>query len=246
MIMRVLMKLIDDEVFNILSNPLRLKIMQSLCDSSLSFTALKNKFKINPNSLSRQLNKLVGMNLIRNYYRKSEGRDYSFYSITDKGLRLLREDIIFPLQMRLLTRFKGAKQQDWVWQEFGDIVKVDGKYHSFLVAAMLDNLPPTHFLKVSRARKAAFVDRTAARAPRIVSVSYVAWFFGAYSARISNLLRYLVNELSHTTAIYCLALHRSVCFVYNHTDSVVFKEFERFLKDVGLRLEPFPKELFKT
>lgn len=234
------MKLVVDEEIKILSNALRRKIMLSLCYSPLSFSALKNNFQVNPNSLSRQLDRLTRMKLITNFYQKSDGKDYSYYNITDKGLALLGHHIIFPFQIKLLERFKRIKRPDWKWQGSADFVKVDNQYHSFLVFSTPDRELSNHvFLMISKKKQTAYVDRTG---EHFVSLSYIAWFLGTYSARLSDLLRNQENELSHNTALYCLAPHRSICFVYNNTNSVVFKEFERFLGDVGLRLEPFPKE----
>lgn len=242
------MKLVIGEEIKILSNALRRNILLWLCYSPFSFSTLKNEFKVNPNSLSRQLDKLIRMKLITNYYQKSDGKDYSFYKITDKGLEILGTHIIYPFQTRLFDRFKSIRVQDWEWQEWGDVVKVNGEYHSFLIATRGPS--DLQFLNVSTERHTGYFDERGNA--RIIPLSYTVWFLGTYLTCPPSLLRYLAyeeqshTELFRTTAVYCLSLHLSACFVYNRTDSVVFKEFERFLENAGLRLEPFPKEQVKT
>jgi len=215
--------------------------MLSLSDTPTSFSDLRRGFKVNPNALSRQLTKLQDMNLIVNKYRKSEERDYSFYEITSKGLELLGKNIIFPLQMRLLERFKNIERQDWTWFYGTDLVKVEDKYHAFLVAGT--RLPSLRdadyfqiFKKMSESPKTAFIDKNGN--PCIVN-AYTAWFLGRCPDRVSEFLKFLENKRLPEVAFYCLVFHRSTCLVYNNTDSVVFKEFEHFLRGAGLRLEPF-------
>lgn len=141
--------------------------------------------------------------------------------------------------MGLVRRFESIERQGWKWQEWGDVVEVDGKYHAFLVSAML-RISDSSFMNVSKKRTAALEDKTGG--VRYLSISYQAWILGTNSNRLTNLLRQLANEnTSRTNAVYCLASNRTTCFVYNNTDSVVFKQFERFLEDNGFRLEPFPK-----
>lgn len=151
--------------------------------------------------------------------------------------RLQELEKISPI--RLLRRFKSTERQDWKWQEWGDVVKVDDKYHSFLVMTSPDYISDSSFMRISKRRRCLYEDETG---EHYITVSYQAWFLGTSSERVPNFVRFLANEkLSKTNSIYCLAPRQSACFVYNNTDSVVFKQFERFLENAGFRLEPFSK-----
>ena len=156
----------------------------------------------------------------------------------DRELRELEKSrLTYKKTEELVRRFESAERQGWKWQEWGDVVEINGKYHSFLISATL-RISDSDFMRVSKKRTTVLEGKTEVR---YLSISYQAWIFGTYSNRLPNLLQQMANEnISRTNAVYCLASNRNTFFVYNNTDSIVFTQFERFLEDNGFKLEPFP------
>jgi hypothetical protein len=89
-------------------------------------------------------------------------------------------------------------------------------------------------------------------AHRVVDAAYTAWLLSEPSERIQQELVRAISknpQLAKRTALYCFQTANTgilECSARNVTDSKVFKQFEKFLKDnIGINLKQFrslPKE----
>ena len=131
-----------------------------------------------------------------------------------------------------LRGWKTSKDEDWV--KTGD-----DEYHNFL---WVQTVHPSTFEKIAVNHKCAIRKGVSYQ---VVDVSYTAWLFPQNPPE--NLMQTVKEdpELSRRTAIYDLSwvyTGKPLCLKLNETDSIVFKEFEKFLeKELGVEVRPVHK-----
>jgi len=213
----------QQDVFKILS------VLIKYEDEPTSFTWLKTKLKLNPNSLAKRLKKLLELGLVNNYYERREGaKAYSFYRISERGRSVLHLQVGLPRVWELLRQFKEyCKSKGWRTSEYGDWVKEGNKYHNFI---WLRTVHPSTFEKVAMSRRCAIREDFFYK---IVDVSYTAWLF--QETPPEKLFRIVSenSEFSKRIAIYDLSqayLISPHVIKLNKTDTEVFREFEHFLE----------------
>ena len=142
-----------------------------------------------------------------------------------------------PKVWELLKRFKDCCQtKGWKTSKHEDWIKVGNEFHNFLWVRMIR---PSTFEKVSTRHRCAICEGIAYQ---VVDVSYTAWLLP--HSPPEKMMRMVTEnpELSKRTAIYDLSWAYSgkpLCLKLNETDSIVFREFERFLKEMwGVELVP--------
>jgi len=79
-----------EKLFHSLANKNRLNILELLAEehSPKTFTQLKSKLDLNPNTLSFHLEVLKDSGLVRNSLRRTSS-GYSHYEITERGRRYI-------------------------------------------------------------------------------------------------------------------------------------------------------------
>jgi len=134
-----------------------------------------------------------------------------------------------PKIYTIIEKFKNfCKFRGWKASESEDWIEVSKKYHNFLWARAI-NL--SSFQKIVSNRKCVVREGLSYR---VVEASYTAWLF---SEPLSEAFVKTISEdstLSGKVALYDLSPileEKKVCIKINKTDSPVFAEFERFLKD---------------
>jgi len=150
-------------------------------------------------------------------------------------------NLSIPKVWELLDRFKGQCQlRDWKTSEHEDWVKTgDDEYHNFL---WIQTVHPSTFEKIAVNHKCAIRKGVSYQ---VVDVSYTAWLFP--QSPPENLIQTIKEnpELSRRTAIYDLSQAYSgkpLCLKLNETESMVFKEFEKFLEEeLGIKVKPVHK-----
>lgn len=150
-----------------------------------------------------------------------------------------------PKVWDLINQFKRrCRQVGWWVSEYEDIVNANGEYHVFF---WVRKVHPKTFKSVIAKHCAPIREGISYR---IVNVSYMAWIF---QEPMPENLMFIIVEDSHTlrsTALYDLSgvyAGKPVCLRVNETQSIVFREFEKFLEtEYGLnfveRLPPSPPE----
>ena len=145
-----------------------------------------------------------------------------------------------PKVWELLNGFKNQCQlRGWKTSEHEDWVKIDDEYHNFL---WTQTVHPSTFEKIASNHKCAIRKGVSYQ---VVEVSYTAWLF-PQSPPESLLETVKENpELSRRTAIYDLSwvyTGKPFCLKLNETESMAFREFERFLnKKWGIKVKPVQK-----
>jgi len=145
-----------------------------------------------------------------------------------------------PKIWELLDRFKGQCQlRGWKTSEHEDWVRTgDDEYHNFL---WIQTVHPSTFEKIAINHKCAVRKGVSYQ---VVDVSYTAWLFP--QSPPEGLMQ-MVKEnpkLLRRTAIYDLSWAYSgkpLCLKLNETASTVFKEFEKFLEELGVAVKPVHK-----
>ncbi|MDH5391073.1 MAG: hypothetical protein OEX10_07990 [Candidatus Bathyarchaeota archaeon] len=146
-----------------------------------------------------------------------------------------------PKVWELIDLFKGQCQlKGWKTSEHEDWVKTgDDEYHNFL---WIQTVHPSTFEKIAVKHKCAIRKGVSYQ---VVDVSYTAWLFP--QSPPENLMQTVKEkpELSQRTAIYDLSLAyagKPLCLKLNETDSMVFKEFEKFLEaELEVEVKPVHK-----
>ena len=146
-----------------------------------------------------------------------------------------------PKVWELLDRFKDQCQlKGWKISEHEDWVKTsEDEYHNFL---WIQTVHPSTFEKIAANHKCAIRKGVSYQ---VVDVSYTAWLFP--QSPPEKLMETVKEnpELSRRTAIYDLSWAYSgkpLCLKLNKTDSMVFKEFEKFLEEeLGVEVKPVHK-----
>jgi hypothetical protein len=134
-----------------------------------------------------------------------------------------------PKVWELLKRFKeSCNRRGWKTSDYEDLVKMDDEYHDFIGTRTIH---PSTFKRITSSKKRALPE---GKSYRTVDVSYTAWVFQQPpSEQLVETLA--VNpELTKKTALYDLSeVYRGkpLCLKLNETGSLVFEQFEKFLKE---------------
>jgi len=142
-----------------------------------------------------------------------------------------------PQVWELLKRFKeSCNRRGWKTSDYEDLIKMDDEYHDFIGTRTIH---PSTFKRIAFSKKRALPE---GKSYRTIDVSYTAWIFQQPpSERLVETLA--VNpELSKKTALYDLSgvyQGKPLCFKLNETGSLVFDQFEKFLKETyGVTCKP--------
>lgn len=128
----------------------------------------------------------------------------------------------------ILRKFKElCSFRGWKTSESNDWVEVNDKYHNFLLARKVH---PTSFKSIVANKKCVVQEGLSYR---VVETSYTAWLFSEAPSETLFKMLYENSDFSKRIAIYDLSSleGKNLCVKLNHTDSPVFREFERFLKE---------------
>ncbi len=129
----------------------------------------------------------------------------------------------------VLTRFKDTcRFRGWKTSENDDWIQVNDTYHSFL---WTKDVHHSSFRRIALNGKCVIREGLSYR---IVKPSYTAWLFS--KAPSGALLRTVLEspDFSEKIALYDLSPFlegKDLCVKLNRTDSPVFQEFERFLRN---------------
>ena len=119
----------------------------------------------------------------------------------------------------------------WETCEIEDWVKTEeGKYHSFL---WTQTIHPSTFERIVTNRKCGI---RRGNSYEVVNISYMCWVFQEKPAEFLVSQIKENNELAKRIAIFDLSgvyTGENICQKVNETESLVFIEFEQFLKDEG-------------
>lgn len=134
-----------------------------------------------------------------------------------------------PKVWDLLSRFKEAcRRKGWKTSAYKDVVRVGDEYHSFIGTRKTH---PSTFQRITSNKKLAI---PGGKSYHIVDVSYTAWVFQQQPSK--QLIETLAtsSDLYRKTALYDLSnmyKGKPLCLRLNETESLAFKEFEKFLKE---------------
>ncbi|MEM2463870.1 MAG: hypothetical protein QXY07_04225 [Candidatus Bathyarchaeia archaeon] len=138
----------------------------------------------------------------------------------------------------ILKKFKEfCRFRGWRTSENEDWIETENKYHSFLLARRVH---PSSFKSIVANRKCIVREGLSYR---VVEASYMAWLFSETPPE-SLVSIFLENpDFSKKIALYDLSpimKGKNACLKLNYTDSLVFREFERFLEnEFGVRFEDY-------
>lgn len=133
-----------------------------------------------------------------------------------------------PRIWELIRGFKLECQlKGWETSEHEDWVKVGNEYHNFL---WIRSIQPSTFKKVVIDHKCVIKEGVSYH---VVDVSYTSWLFP--EPPLEKVIQMVAQDpkLSRKTAIYDLSPAyegKLACLRLNETDSIVFREFEKFLE----------------
>jgi hypothetical protein len=143
-----------------------------------------------------------------------------------------------PRVWEILREFKNlCRGRGWKISEHEDWVEINDEYHNFLWAR---DVQLSSFKKITGNRKCVVREGFTYR---IVDASYTAWLFSKTPSE--SVIRTILEspDISSRTALYDLSPlleGESICVKLNHTESLVFREFESFLRDeFKVDLKPF-------
>jgi hypothetical protein len=129
----------------------------------------------------------------------------------------------------ILKKFKElCRVRGWKTSESEDWVETDEKYNMFLWAR---NIHPSSFKRVVSNRKCIVQEGLSYR---VVDASYTAWLFSETPPETLFKTVFENPDFSERIALYDLSPvleGKNLCVKLNQTDSPVFEEFERFLRD---------------
>ena len=140
-----------------------------------------------------------------------------------------------PRIWELLAGFKVlCKSKGWSTSEFEDSVNVGEEYHNFL---WIRSLQPSTFEKIATLHKCIL---RRGLSYELVDVAYTAWLSPQPLPKKMMQMLAENHDLLEQNAVYDLSLAyegKPVCWKLNRTESVVFREFEKFLeKKLGVEL----------
>ncbi|MBS7659656.1 MAG: hypothetical protein QXR17_01575 [Candidatus Bathyarchaeia archaeon] len=128
----------------------------------------------------------------------------------------------------LIERFKKVcKSYGWKTSESEDWIAVGDEFHSFLITRCIH---PSSFRAIVANRKCIVREGPTYR---VVDAAYSAWLFSESPQLEIYQVIFEKPELSKKVAIYNLSPlfeGEKLCIKLNRTDSLVFEEFERFIK----------------
>jgi hypothetical protein len=143
-----------------------------------------------------------------------------------------------PKVWEILKKFKDlCKFRGWKTSESEDWIEIDDKYHNFLWAR---SVHPSSFKNIIKNRKCVI---RKGLSYDVVEASYTAWLFPETPPE--NLVKTIFenSDFPKRIAIYDLSPlleGKNLCIKLNNTDSLVFHEFEKFLKkELKVKVEPF-------
>jgi len=127
-----------------------------------------------------------------------------------------------------LHGWRTSQSQDWI--------KTGNEYHNFLWTKYI---PLSSFKKIVSNRKCIVPEGSSYR---VEEASYTGWLFSQKPSKDLVKTVYDNSDFSDRIAIYDLTLvlrGEKACFKLNDTESPVFQEFERFLKEeLKVKLKP--------
>lgn len=136
---------------------------------------------------------------------------------------------LLPIVWDLVKQFKRrCRLLGWWVSQYDDIIYVNGEYHNLLCAK---RVYPKTFRVIARSHFHPLRENDMLY--RLVNISYTAWIFQekphedifVIVAENENLRKHMaIYDLSETYS------GRPICMKINETKSIVFQEFERFLK----------------
>lgn len=136
----------------------------------------------------------------------------------------------------LLKSFKElCSRKGWKTSDYEDLVKTDDEYHNLIGTRTIH---PSTFKRILSSKKLGVPE---GKSYRVIDVSYTAWIF--QQSPSEQLVETLTSdsELSKKTALYDLSgvyQGKQFCSKFNQTDSRVFDEFEKFLKETyGVKMK---------
>jgi len=145
----------------------------------------------------------------------------------------------------LVDRFKNrCRLRGWWTPDFEDVIYAEGVYHNFV---------PARKVHIKTFRSVIANCRCFIRhglSYKAVDISYMAWVFSKHPSEDIVLAIAKNPRLLKRIALFDLAdayVGKPICLKINETKSIVFREFERFLKtgyNLTLidRLPPLPPE----
>ncbi|NWF86258.1 hypothetical protein HXY32_00340 [Candidatus Bathyarchaeota archaeon] len=143
----------------------------------------------------------------------------------------------------ILKKFKDkCGFHGWRTSENEDWIEANEQYHNFLCTR---NIHPSSFKKIVSNRKCIVREGLSYR---VVDASYTAWLFSETPSE--SLVRTVFEnpDFAERIALYDISPlleGKNLCIRLNNTDSHVFQEFERFLRnELKVKLKRFP--FFKT
>ena len=142
-----------------------------------------------------------------------------------------------PRVWEILRKFKDVcRVRGWKTSESEDWIEIDDKYNSFLWAR---DIHPSSFKRIVSNRKCVVQEGLSYR---VVEASYTAWLFSETPSETLVKTVFENPDFSERIALYDLSPlleGKNLCVKLNHTDSPVFQEFERFLRnDLKVKFKP--------
>jgi len=140
-----------------------------------------------------------------------------------------------PKVLKLINDFKSkCSSRGWKMSEVYDwVLTEDKKYHTFIWARIIY---PSSFERIAFNRKCIVKEGLNYR---VVKATYYAWIFEGSPSK--SLLEKVpaTEEILRNNAIYDLSRicrGEKICLKINKTESEVFKEFEKFLQENGIKV----------
>jgi len=147
----------------------------------------------------------------------------------------------FPKVWDIISLFKErCRFLGWETSKIDDWVMCGGKYHSFV---WIRDVHPSTFVRLASKKRCIVQEGVFYR---VVDAAYTAWVFPQDPPK--GIIGTVVEDpqLSRRIALYDLSwVYRGkpLCLKVNKTDSVVFREFEKFLKkEVGIQIKLMEEE----
>jgi hypothetical protein len=142
-----------------------------------------------------------------------------------------------PRVWEILRKFKDVcRGRGWKTSESEDWIEINNKYNSFLWAR---DIHTSSFKRIASNRKCVVREGLSYR---VVEASYTAWLFSETPSEALVKTVFENPDFSERIALYDLSPMlegKNLCVKLNHTDSPVFEEFERFLRnDLKVRFKP--------
>jgi len=129
----------------------------------------------------------------------------------------------------LLKHFKDScRRKGWKTVDYEDIIRIDDEYHNFIGTRTIH---PSTFKKIAFSKKLAVPK---GESYTVIDISYTAWVFQQPPSEQLVEALTMDSELSKKTALFDLSemyQGKPLCLKLNETGSLVFDEFEKFLKE---------------